>query len=96
MSANDSTFISDPKLANKVEVKKEGDRSISFSQYTKYFKCPRSWELNYILKIKEQKESIDLILFKLSCFAKEIIFDMIAKTEFGSAQNVICINTSIA
>ena len=49
MSANDSTFISDPKLANKVEVKKEGDRSISFSQYTKYFKCPRSWELNYIL-----------------------------------------------
>lgn len=61
MSANDSTFISDPKLANKVEVKKEGDRSISFSQYTKYFKCPRSWELNYILKIKEQKESIDLV-----------------------------------
>lgn len=34
---------------------------ISFSQYSKYFKCPHSWKLRYIDQISFKTESIDLV-----------------------------------
>lgn len=52
------TYIWKPSLEKKIGVLSEGDRQISFSQYGKYFKCPKSWALNYIDKIREPNESI--------------------------------------
>jgi len=55
------TYISTKALAKLVEEKQPGDRVISFSQYSKYFTCPKSWEINYIQKVKESDESIHLV-----------------------------------
>ena len=56
------TYIYKPSLEKKIPIiDKDKHRVVSFSQYTKYFKCPKSWELRYIKKHKESKESIDLV-----------------------------------
>jgi len=38
-----------------------GEKMVSWSQYTKYRKCPKSWELKYIHKHKLPSDSIHLI-----------------------------------
>lgn len=57
------TFIGRPAIKKKIEkeLSLPADRFISYSQYSKYFKCPKAWELNYIHKIKEPSESIDVL-----------------------------------
>lgn len=59
--ASTETFIGRPALSKTIKPKLEGDRIISYSQYSKYFACPKSWELNYIHKHREPSESIDLV-----------------------------------
>jgi len=56
-----STYIWKPALEKQLQYLNEGDRQVSFSQYSKYFKCPKSWKLTYIDKIRESQESIDLV-----------------------------------
>lgn len=52
--------VFDKKLKSLIKEKSDGT-IISFSQYSKYFKCPKSWELTYIKKHKIPSESIDLV-----------------------------------
>lgn len=60
---NNSSYIARPILLKKILKESETPvtKTISYSQYSKYFKCPRAWELNYIKKIKEPSESIDVL-----------------------------------
>lgn len=39
----------------------KGDTIISYSQFSIYDACPRSWELKYIKRIREEEQSIHLI-----------------------------------
>lgn len=55
------TIIFDKKIEKNVKLKTPQDNIVSFSQYSKYLKCPRSWYLNYIEKIKISNESIELV-----------------------------------
>lgn len=85
----ESTFISRPGLAKKIQKlnsNNDGIKSISYSQYSKYFKCPRAWELNYIHKIKEPSESIDLVFGQamhtvIQLWLKTIYTDSVKKAD---------------
>ena len=37
------------------------DKIVSFSQYSKYKKCPKSWELHYVRKHKVPRQSISFV-----------------------------------
>lgn len=60
MGFGSDSFINNNKFKKLVTEDFRG-RQISFSQYGKYFKCPASWKLSYIDKIKISSESIDLV-----------------------------------
>lgn len=53
-----ATYILE-KFDQKLE-KPENCKFVSFSQYSTFQKCPKSWELKYIHKIKEQEPSIHM------------------------------------
>ena len=48
-------------LVTEDQVNWETDKIVSFSQYSKYTKCPKSWELAYVRKHKIFSESIHLV-----------------------------------
>lgn len=58
-----NSFILDPDImmASEDLGYKKGDISISYSQFSTYLKCPKSWELKNIKKIKEDKPSIHMV-----------------------------------
>jgi hypothetical protein len=49
------------KTTESLNVNDSTKKRISFSQYSKWAKCPRSWKLSYIDKIKVSKPSISLV-----------------------------------
>lgn len=60
---NETTYISRINLEKRISKEQEIPvvRTISYSQYSKYFKCPKSWALDKIDKIREASESVDLV-----------------------------------
>lgn len=64
------------------EVNMETDKIVSFSQYSRYKKCPKSWELNYVRKQKISNESISFVygqamhstiqMFIHTCYTKSV------------------------
>ena len=49
------------KITEALNIQDTSKKKISFSQYSKWAKCPRSWKLSYIDKIKVSKPSISLV-----------------------------------
>jgi len=58
---SESTIILDKKLIKLCPNETHDKKTISYSQYSKYIKCPKSWELRYIHKHYSTKESVDLV-----------------------------------
>jgi len=58
-----NSYIVDPDIRLRAEDLKyeKGDISISYSQFSTFLKCPRSWELKHIQKIREDKPSIHMV-----------------------------------
>lgn len=54
------TYISDIFKFQPIELAKD-DKIVSYSQFSKFKTCPRSWYLNYVRKIKDDKPSIYLV-----------------------------------
>ena len=48
-------------LQSEGEINMDTDKIVSFSQYSKYKKCPKSWELHYVRKHKVSKETISFV-----------------------------------
>ena len=48
------------KTTNALNINDSTKKKISFSQYSKWAKCPRSWKLSYIDKIKVSRPSMAL------------------------------------
>ena len=48
-------------LVTEGEVNFDTDKIVSFSQYSKYKKCPKSWELHYVRKHKIPSQSISFV-----------------------------------
>lgn len=49
------------KITSNLNIDDPDKKKISYSQYSKWAKCPLSWKLSYIDKIKIQKPSIALV-----------------------------------
>jgi hypothetical protein len=49
------------KTTEKLNINDSSKQKISFSQYSKWAKCPRSWKLSYIDKIRVSNPSISLV-----------------------------------
>lgn len=49
------------KTTESLNINDPSKKKISFSQYSKWAKCPRSWKLAYIDKIKVSRPSISLV-----------------------------------
>lgn len=59
----ESSSVEEPKTKDvtesvPLEEKKSKDVTISYSQYSEWSKCPYSWKLNYIDKLKKRENSI--------------------------------------
>lgn len=48
-------------VENNDEINWETDKIVSFSQYAKYKKCPKSWELRYVRKHKVPRPGISMV-----------------------------------
>jgi hypothetical protein len=50
-----------PLLKFSIKEPAEGDRKISYSQFSMYSKCPKSWELAYVKKLRTTSQNINTI-----------------------------------
>ena len=64
MGKLDVTFINEKYIPNQLpngNKTEDGTKYVSFSQYQGYQKCPHSWKLRYIDKIKDKEETIHTV-----------------------------------
>jgi len=50
-----------PVLKFSIKEPADGDRKISYSQFSMYSKCPKSWELAYVKKLRTTSQNINTI-----------------------------------